>query len=180
MFSAQVIATLISCFIQVAVLNFALDAIPEVCTPKQPSKFTCPDAQVFFSASVIWGLLGPARIFSPGQIYSALFWFFLIGALTPVLLFFGARRFPSSPLKYLSAPLIFGGSGGIPPATPINYLSFGAVGWVFQYWIRRNWFKWWARLNYLTSAGLDLGLAMSTIVIFLAFTLQGIKGPQWW
>jgi hypothetical protein len=46
---AQVVATTFSCFIQVAVLNFALTNIKDVCTPHQPEHFTCPGGKVFFS-----------------------------------------------------------------------------------------------------------------------------------
>ncbi|KAI0816343.1 OPT oligopeptide transporter protein-domain-containing protein [Xylaria sp. FL0064] len=180
MFMAQVVATTISCFIQVAVLNFALDNIDGVCDITQPQRFTCPGGRVFFSASVIWGLIGPARVFSPGQIYSGLLSFFVIGAVTPVIIYFAAKRYPRSGAKYLMAPLIFGGAGSMPPATPLNYLSWGIVGYVFQFVIKKRHFRWWSRLNYLTSAGLDLGLAIGTIVIFLAFTLHDIEPPQWW
>ncbi|KAI0426012.1 OPT oligopeptide transporter protein-domain-containing protein [Xylaria sp. FL1042] len=180
MFMAQVVATTISCFIQVAVLNFALSNIDGVCDITQPQRFTCPGGRVFFSASVIWGLIGPARVFSPGQIYSGLLSFFVVGAITPVIIYFAAKRYPRSPAKYLMAPLIFGGAGSMPPATPLNYLSWGIVGYVFQFAIKKRDFRWWSRLNYLTSAGLDLGLAIGTIVIFLAFTLHDIEPPQWW
>lgn len=180
MFMAQVVATTFSCFIQVAVLNFALTNIKDVCTPNQPEHFTCPGGKVFFSASVIWGLIGPARIFSPGQIYSGLFWFFLVGAVTPIIFYFAARKWPKSPIKYLMAPLLFGGAGYIPPATPLNYLSWGIVGYVFQKHIRTKYFGWWSRLNYLTSSGLDLGLALSTLFIFFAFTLGNVQAPNWW
>ncbi|KAH8880709.1 OPT family small oligopeptide transporter [Thozetella sp. PMI_491] len=180
MFMAQVVATTFSCFIQIVVLNFALGNIKNVCTPQQAEHFTCPGGRVFFSASVIWGLIGPARIFSPGQIYSGLFFFFGVGAIVPVIFYFGAKKWPKSPLKYLIAPVIFGGSGAIPPATPLNYLSWGIVGFFFQYFIRKRHFAWWSRLNFLTSSGLDLGLALSTLLIFFAFTLNNINPPSWW
>ncbi|EFX00268.1 small oligopeptide transporter [Grosmannia clavigera kw1407] len=180
MFMAQVVATTFACFIQVAVLNFALQNIEHVCERDQPDHFTCPGGRVFFSASVIWGLLGPARIFSPGQIYAGLFVFFILGAIVPIAIYYAARRWPRSPAKFLMAPLIFGGSGSIPPATPLNYLSWGIVGFIFQYWIRKRHFAWWSRLNFLTSSALDLGLALSTLVIFFAFTLNDINAPDWW
>lgn len=180
MFMAQVVATTFSCFIQVGILNFALNNIPEICTPHQPSHFTCPGGRVFFSASIIWGLIGPQRIFSPGQIYSSLFIFFAIGALLPIVIYLLSKKYPKSPLKYLMAPLIFGGAAAIPPATPLNYLSWGIVGFIFQKVIRGRYFGWWSRLNYLTSSALDLGLALSTIFIFVAFTVNGVEGPRWW
>ncbi|RYP64008.1 hypothetical protein DL771_008979 [Monosporascus sp. 5C6A] len=180
MFMCQVVATTFSCFIQIAVLNLALKSIDGVCEVAQPERFTCPGGRVFFSASVIWGLIGPAQIFSPGQIYSGLMVFFIVGAVTPIAIYFAAKRWPRSPAKHLMAPLIFGGASAIPPATPLNYLSWGIVGYIFQYRIKKKYFGWWSRLSYLTSSGLDLGLALSTLFIFFAFTLTEINPPQWW
>ena len=107
-------------------------------------------------------------MFSPGRIYSGLFLFFGLGAVVPVIFYLAARRWPKSPIKFLMAPLIFGGSGNIPPATPLNYLSWGVVGYAFQRRIKDRFPGWWARLNYLTSSGLDLGLALGTLFIFFA------------
>ncbi|KAM0515254.1 hypothetical protein ACHAPE_006211 [Trichoderma viride] len=180
MFMAQVVATTYSCIIQVLVLNTALKIIPDVCDEQQPERFTCPGGRVFYSASVIWGLIGPGRIFSPGQIYSGLFLFFIVGAITPVIIYYLAKRNPKSPVKYLIAPLLFGGPGAIPPATPLNYFSWGIVGFVFQFWIKKRHFRWWSRSNFLTSSGLDLGLALATLFIFFALTMQGIDPPKWW
>ncbi|EFY98860.2 OPT oligopeptide transporter [Metarhizium robertsii] len=180
MFWAQVVATTFSCFIQIIVLNLALTNIPDVCDQHQRHHFTCPGGRVFFSASVIWGLIGPDRMFSPGRIYSALFLFFVLGAIVPIVVYFGFKRYPKSPLQYVMAPLIFGGAGAIPPATPLNYFSWGIVGFIFQYWIKKRHFGWWGRLNFLTSCGLDLGLALGTLFIFFAFTMHGIEAPKWW
>jgi hypothetical protein len=123
MFTAQVVATTVSCFVQVFILNFALNNIEDVCTIKQKQHFSCPGAKVFFSASVIWGLLGPQRIFSPGQVYGILLIMFPIGAAMPVVFWFLSKKFPKSPFKYAMAPIILGGGGSIPPASPLNYLS---------------------------------------------------------
>ncbi|KAI1048280.1 hypothetical protein LB506_002871 [Fusarium annulatum] len=180
MFLSQVVATTFSCFIQIVVLNLSLKNIPQVCEPQQVDHFTCPGGRVFFAASVIWGLLGPARMFSPGQVYSGLFVFFILGAITPIVIYVLAKRWPRSPVRYLMAPLIFGGAGAIPPATPLNYLSWGIVGFVFQFWIKKRHFRWWTRLNFLTSSALDLGLALATLFIFFAFTLHGVDPPSWW
>lgn len=52
MFMAQVVATTLSCFIQVGVLNFALHNIDGVCTKEQHEHFTCPGGRVFFSGTL--------------------------------------------------------------------------------------------------------------------------------
>lgn len=49
MFTAQVVATTFSCFIQIAVLNFALGSIEDVCDIRQRDRFTCPGGRVFFA-----------------------------------------------------------------------------------------------------------------------------------
>jgi OPT family oligopeptide transporter len=180
MFAAQVAATFVSCFVQVYVLKFAMETIPEICTPHQPNRFTCPGAKVFFSASVIWGLLGPGRIFSPGQTYSALLWAFPAGLVLPIIFFFAARKWPRSGLRYVMWPIVFSGGGAIPPATPLNYMAWGSVGWLFQRYIYRNHFRWWSRLNYITGAALDCGLAISTLFIYFAFTMTKTNFPDWW
>ncbi|MCJ1278809.1 hypothetical protein MMC21_006627 [Puttea exsequens] len=181
MFTAQTIATLWACIVQVAVLQWALGgAIKDICTEDQPNKFNCPNGRVFFNASVIWGLIGPQRIFSPGSLYANLQFFWLAGILAPILFYVLARMFPRLPFKYLSAPLIFGGSGQIPPATPLNYLTWGIVGFVFNKFIRNRYRGWWMRFNYITSAGLDVGLAICTIVIILTLNLTNTSMPSWW
>ena len=180
MFSAQVVATIWSCFVQIAVLEWALGTIKDVCKPHQANHFTCPGGRVFFNASIIWGVIGAQRIFSPGSIYSSLLWFWLVGALTPVVIYIGARMFPKSNIRLLSAPIIFGGTGQIPPATPLNYLSWGIIGWFFNKFIKNRYRGWWMRFNYLTSAGLDVGLALATIVIILALNFTNTAAPSWW
>jgi OPT family oligopeptide transporter len=151
-----------------------------VCTLHQRQKFSCPNAKVFFSASVIWGLLGPQRIFSIGQVYSALLLGFPLGILITLAIWGVQLKWPRSIFKYALAPIILGGGGAIPPATPLNYMTWGIVGYIFQSVIRKRNFRWWSRLNYLTASGLDTGLAISTLVIFFIFTLNKIDPPQWW
>lgn len=52
--TVQLVATLISSFLQVAVKEWIFDTVPDICTPDQPSHLTCPHNEVFFTASVIW------------------------------------------------------------------------------------------------------------------------------
>ena len=180
LFSGQIIATVWSCFVQIAVLNWAFGSIENICTQENRNHFTCPGGRVFFNASVIWGLIGPARIYSAGQIYNNMLYFFIAGALGPPIFYVLARTFPKSNLRYVNVPLIFGGSGNIPPATTINYTTWAAVGFVFNKVIKNKYRGWWSHYNYVTSAGLDTGLAICTILIFLTLQLTQQEAPSWW
>ncbi|PWY89075.1 small oligopeptide transporter [Aspergillus heteromorphus CBS 117.55] len=179
-FSGQMVAALWSSVVQIAVMNWGLATIKDVCSETQANNYTCPNGRVFFQASVIWGLIGPQRIFSPGQLYSGMMWFWLAGAILPVAIYLAARMWPKSPVRYLNAPVIFGGAGLIPPATPLNYLTWGLVGIVFNKYIRDKFRGWWMHYNYVLSAGLDVGLDLCTILIFLTLDLTSTTFPTWW
>ncbi|KAK8851665.1 small oligopeptide transporter [Apiospora arundinis] len=179
MFWSQLVAAFWSAILQIGVMNWALGNIEGICTDEQKDSYTCPQASVFYTASVVWGAIGPARMFSPGAMYANLQWFWLLGAITPVITWFFARRYPKSLWRYVSMPLVFGGSGMIPPATDYNYISWGIVGLTFNYWIRKKWNGWWMYYNYVTSAALDCGLIVATLIIFLTLQLTNAKPPQW-
>ena len=122
MFWGQLVATVWSCFVQLCVIIWSLENIPDVCKPDQSSRFTCPGGRVFFNASIVWGLIGPARIFTGSSTYAGLQYFWLAGALAPILIYITARIWPRSKARFLNAPVLFGGMGMIPPATPLNYV----------------------------------------------------------
>lgn len=96
LFWAQTVATLWSSIVQIAVLNWALGNIKDICQSDQAESYTCPGGNVFFTASIIWGAIGPKRIFSPGALYSPLLGFFALGAGLPFVSWGLARRWPRS------------------------------------------------------------------------------------
>ena len=57
------------------------------------------------------------------------------------------KRFHNVLLKYLNWPVIFSGTGLIPPATPTNYIAWCLVGFIFNYVVRRRNFSWWTKYN---------------------------------
>lgn len=147
MFWCQVIATVVAGTVQLGVQSWVFSNIEDLCTVHQKDHFICPSTTVFGTASIIWGVIGPRRIFSSGQLYSNLMYFFLIGAGVPVVSYFVQKRFPHSFLRYVNWPVVFTGTGLIPPATPANYASWCFVGFIFNYVIRRRSFSWWAKYN---------------------------------
>lgn len=180
MFAAQLFAVIWLSIVQVAVYNFLLGNIEGICTSTQPNGLTCPHAKTFYNASVIWGLLGPAKMFGIGQLYSWVNWFWLIGAGLPVVQYFLAKRYPRSFLRYVFFPAIFGAAGMIPPATTWYLGQWVIVGLVFNYVIKRRYFGWWTRYNYVLSGALDIGTALCIVVSALALGLSGATFPDWW
>ncbi|KAG2128757.1 OPT oligopeptide transporter protein-domain-containing protein [Suillus bovinus] len=147
MFWCQIVATLFAGTSQLGVQSWMFANIPDICSTTQKDGFTCPDTEVFGTASIIWGVIGPEHLFSSGQLYH---------------------------------PLIFNGTYKIPPASALNYVPWALVGFFFE----RN-FAWWTKYNYVLSAALDAGLAVS--VIFIYFVLQypangsiGESLQHWW
>ncbi|KAI0257320.1 OPT-domain-containing protein [Lactifluus subvellereus] len=181
MFSGQVIASIVSVITAILAQEWALDNIPDICTPHQKSRFTCPTITTFNNSSVIWGAIGPKRFFSPGALYYPLVWFFLIGALLPIPFYYLARRYPRSRWRYVNIPVVLAAPNMVPPANGMNFGSWILVGCFFQWFMRRFHFRWWMRYNYLLSTGLDAGVIVGLVVIF--FTLQMPRGGinvNWW
>lgn len=186
MFWGQVVATAIAGTVQLGVQAWMFTNIPDMCSTSQKDGFICPSTEVFGTASFIWGVVGPQRQFSSGQVYHGLVYFFLIGALCPVVAWLISLKWPNSFIRYVNFPVIFSGIGYIPPASALNYVPWAIVGFIFQYIIRRKHFSWWAKYNYVLSAAMDSGLAISIILIFfcLQYPKNGTIGlntvQTWW
>ena len=70
----------------------------------------------------------------------------------------------------------------MPPAGPVNFTSWFVMGFVFNYLIFNYRKGWWVRYNYILSAGLDFGLALMTILIFVGVQMDPPGGIylNWW
>ncbi|KAI8050609.1 oligopeptide transporter 6-like protein [Syncephalis plumigaleata] len=176
MFTAQVVGTLIAGTVNVITAYWMFEHMPDVCTT--PAWY-CRGAHVFFSASVIWGVIGPNRMFGSEGYYSALMWCFLIGLLLPVPFWLITRRYPNSWVKYINIPVLLAGTAGMPPGYPGIYPMYIILGFIFQFYLFRYRQKWWARYNYILSAGLDAGVAISSFIIFFVLTQNNIQ-LDWW
>ncbi|KIY53558.1 small oligopeptide transporter [Fistulina hepatica ATCC 64428] len=186
MFFAQIVATVIAGTVQLGVQAWMFQNIPDMCDPAQASGFTCPSTEVFGTASIIWGVIGPARQFSHGQIYHGLMWFFFAGFISPCITYVLTLKWPNGWMRYINFPVIFSGAGYIPPATALNYVPWAIVGFAFQFLLRRRYFSYWTKYNYVLSAALDAGVAVMSILIFfcLQYPKNGTIGANtiqtWW
>ncbi|KAM0935382.1 putative oligopeptide transporter, OPT superfamily [Dioscorea sansibarensis] len=183
MFLVQFVGTMIAGTINLGVAWWLLGSIKNICDPDHlppNSPWTCPSDLVFFDASVIWGLIGPRRIFGPLGNYIALNWFFLGGALGPILVWLLHKAFPSqSWIPLINLPVLIGATGAMPPATALNYSAWIAVGTVFNFFIFRYKKRWWTRYNYVLSAALDAGVAFMAVLLYFALGLENVN-LDWW
>lgn len=154
--------------------------IPNLCHPDNKDRFTCAGAKVVYNgqlsiillvfsethaaAGIIWGTIGPQRMFQVGQIYHGLVYFFIIGPVVTVIVWLLYRRYPNSLLRFVNVPIFFNAAGNIPPANtsksaaqgvycncilnaPAQYSLWFIFGFLFNYLIRKRAFAWWKRYN---------------------------------
>ncbi|WVQ85592.1 OPT family small oligopeptide transporter [Cryptococcus sp. DSM 104549] len=178
-FIAQLSATAIACFVQTGTKELLFHVVDDMCAATQKSLLTCARTKVFFTSSVIWGLIGPERLFSKGSLYYPQVYALIVGAIVPVPLWFWVRKYPRSRLRNVNFPVMFSGALAIPPASGVNYASWLMTGFIFQFWMRRRRFAWWSKYNYVLSAALDVGTALGAIGLFLVLGLPGAK-LTWW
>ncbi|RKP05691.1 OPT oligopeptide transporter protein-domain-containing protein [Thamnocephalis sphaerospora] len=178
MFLAQLVGTVIAGFVNLSTAYLMFHLVPNLCQEGE-RVWACSNANVFFSASVIWGVIGPNRMFGTEGYYSSLMWWFLVGALLPVPAWLLARRYPRSWLQYVHVPVILGATAIMPPAQPVMYPTWFLLGFIFQFVIYRYHRHWWSRYNYVLSAALDAGVATAGIIIFFAFQYRQIE-LSWW
>ncbi|KAJ1400358.1 Oligopeptide transporter, OPT superfamily [Sesbania bispinosa] len=183
MYTAQLVGTLLAGVVNLAVAWWMLDSIKDICMDDKAhhdSPWTCPKYRVTFDASVIWGLIGPKRLFGPGGLYRNLVWLFLIGAVLPVPVWVLSKIFPDKKwIPLINIPVISYGFAGMPPATPTNIASWLVTGMIFNYFVFRYHKRWWQKYNYVLSAALDAGTAFMGVLIFFALQNAG-HNLKWW
>ncbi|XP_078162563.1 oligopeptide transporter 4-like [Carex rostrata] len=183
MFLVQFVGTIVAGTINISVAWWLLGSIHNICQDNllpADSPWTCPGDRVFFDASVIWGLVGPRRIFGPQGNYSALNWFFIGGAIGPVIVWLFHRAFPSqSWIPLINLPVLIGATAYMPPATALNYNMWIAVGTVFNFFVYRYRKMWWKRYNYVLSAALDAGVAFMAVAIYFCLSIENVN-LNWW
>ncbi|MQM14203.1 hypothetical protein Taro_047133 [Colocasia esculenta] len=183
LYTAQLAGTVIAGVVNLSVAWWMLESIENICDVEAlhpDSPWTCPKYRVTFDASVIWGLIGPGRLFGHGGLYRNLVWLFLIGAVLPVPVWVLSKMYPEQKwIPLINIPVISYGFAGMPPATPTNIASWLVTGTIFNYFVFRYRKGWWQRYNYVLSAALDAGTAFMGVLLFFALQNEG-RNLKWW
>lgn len=177
-FRIQIVSTLVFSFVSLGVVNLTMNTIENYCHPRQPQKFTCPNSTTFYASSVLWGVIGPKKVFN--GLYPVLRWCFLIGFLLVFPAVLVQKKWKNNKfVKSFSPVLVIGGFLNYAPYN-LSYYTPGLIAaYFFMLFIRTRYFSWWSKYNYVLSSGLTAGVAFSSIIIF--FSVQyNPKYISWW
>lgn len=123
---------------------------------------------------------GPIRLFK-GELYKVIPYGFVVGALTPIVLFTLHRFFPRAKFNLWNSTIFFCTLstwwGNMTAGTTSSIIG----GFVVMYWAYRHHYELWARYNYILAAAFDAGFNLNLLILFLAFGAGSyIKMPHWW
>ncbi|KAJ1941580.1 hypothetical protein FBU59_003461 [Linderina macrospora] len=177
MFVVQLAGTVLSSFIELAVAFWLMSSIKNICTP-EGYPWTCLGANTFYSASVLWGLIGPGKLFGTSSPYHPMLYMFFVGMVLPVPVWYMQKRYPNSAWRHVNIPVAISISGGMPPMPAASVVNWFIGAFVFNWYLHRYRNAWWQKYAFSLSAGLDSGLAISGIVQFGLFTK--LTMPKYW
>ncbi|XP_042450206.1 oligopeptide transporter 5-like [Zingiber officinale] len=184
MFIAQLAGSVIANASYFGTAWWLLSDVPHICETNllpKGSPWTCPSDTVFFSSSVIWGVVGPRRMFGPDSIYSGLNYFFLLGLFAPATVYLFHRLFLEKKwIRLINFPVIFAAAGYIPLVKTVNFNCWFIVGFVFNYWVLKHHKQWWGRYAYVLSAALDADTSFMAVIAFFTLGNYNINSVNWW
>jgi hypothetical protein len=154
----------------------------------------------------MWGLLGSDRMFN--SLYPLFKWCFLMGTAIAILFLvcqgYGPIYLPPikeklrvklrprtfeildstlfpfvASLLWLNPILIIQGIQHWAPSN-LSYKTPGMIlSFIFMYWMPRHRLAWWEKYNYVLSAALTAGVAVSGLIMFFAVGYNP-KSLKWW
>ncbi|EGV66088.1 oligopeptide transporter protein [Yamadazyma tenuis ATCC 10573] len=176
-FKGQMISTVVSIAISLAIANWQLGNVEDLCERHQKNKLSCPGANTYFYSSIQYGVIGPAKVFS--GVYPVLKWCFLLGVVLviPCILFkhYGPRKLT----RYFNPTVVIGGFLLYAPFNLSYYTGGFYLSYIFMYYIKKNYILWWEKYNYILTSALSAGVAFSTLLIFFTVRYDSIE-INWW
>lgn len=123
MFIGQMWGTLLVPLVNYGTMRLVIDNIDrDVLKGVKPSvSWNALGTRAWYSASVLWGIIGPQRFFGKGSEYSFVYYGVLIGVAT-VLIAYAIQRWKPSwkTEEYFNAPVFFSSFGDI-PTSPMTF-----------------------------------------------------------
>ncbi|PKC61974.1 OPT superfamily oligopeptide transporter [Rhizophagus irregularis] len=180
MFISQLYGTVVGDFMNYWVLRLIISSKRQFLdgTMEDPTgQVSGYHTQVINTASIVWGLIGPARTFGPNSLYRPLLWGFLIGVFVPIPFYLLHRKYPKYRFDLVNVPLICNGLQIIPE----SYTNFIIMGFLASFASQFYAYRYKNQYNYVISALFDSATQMVSLVIFIFYNgIIQIKFPEWW
>jgi OPT family small oligopeptide transporter len=175
-FAAQVYATIIAALVAFAVNRWVLINVNDLCSEFQKERFFCPHTHTYFMSSILWGVVGPRRLFGPRGPYHAIVYCIPFGIILPVGLYFAAKRWPRSSFwRNVNVPMLLAGSLGWAPYNWSYMQGTLSLALFFNFYIK-TWYKpWWERYAYVLTSSFTSAIGISGLVIFFALQKWNIR-----
>ena len=180
MFFCQLYGTLVAAVTNYAAFRFVLQTFPDIlahacrvaggkdCPSIQETQWMSPKPGIVYTASLLWGVVGPVRMFfEPDSPYRLLLWFFLGGVVLTCLVYFLHRWFPNVGFNYVNIPIILQSSSYSLMGYGNAIVSATVVGYVSQVYIRKHYRTFYDRYNYIISAALDSATVAASILLLI-------------
>ncbi|RKO88573.1 OPT oligopeptide transporter protein-domain-containing protein, partial [Blyttiomyces helicus] len=166
MFICQMYSTIIGGIVNYAVLNLIIENVPDIWVKPNPA-WESPNPKIFYTASLIWGAVGPKRMFGSDSPYQPLLWGFLVGAVLPIPTYLLHRRFPNYGWNFVNWPIIALYWGNGPPnGNGSSYITTFSLSFLSQFYAKRYRRNWYDKYNYTISAALDSGTIVTAIILY--------------
>ncbi|MCJ1411801.1 hypothetical protein MMC19_005893 [Ptychographa xylographoides] len=140
------------------------------------------NVQQYNSQAIAWGALA-SHMFSVGARYQWVTLAFLVGFVIPLPFYFLHRLFPKAGFWYWNTAIITYYIGWLCVGINSSIMSYFAVGFLSQFYMRKYHPEWFVKYNYILSAAMDGGTQV--LVFILTFAVQGGSGaavifPTYW
>ncbi|KAF9205239.1 hypothetical protein BGZ49_004309 [Haplosporangium sp. Z 27] len=155
-------------------------------TSQDPSGlWTGISPQIYWGSALIYGALGPARMFSSDGPYGFVFWGFLIGAIIPIIQWGLSKKFPKVQWSLINVSIVASGMGAFSGGFTTGILFSTITIFIFGVYLFRFHKAWWSKYTFITAAALDTGAAFTGLFIFIFFSggassKLSVTAPSWW
>ncbi|PFH63117.1 hypothetical protein XA68_17761 [Ophiocordyceps unilateralis] len=174
-FGAQIYATLLGGFVALGVNHWSLDNIKDVCQEGQAERFICPHTHSFFVSSVLWGAIGPRRLFGSDGPYRGVLYFLPLGIIIPLAAWYLVRRWPNSWLRHFNAPIFLAGPVAWAPLNLSYMQGTVALALFFNRYIKNRYPAWWTKYAYVLAASFSAATGVAALFIFFGLQRWNIK-----
>ncbi|KAH7267664.1 OPT oligopeptide transporter protein-domain-containing protein [Fusarium redolens] len=178
-FAAQVYATLLAGFVALGVNHWLLRNVEDVCQTHQKARFTCPRTHTFFMSSVIWGVVGPRRLFGTQGPYRAVTYTIPVGIIFPIVIYYISKRRPNAFWRNVNAPVLFSGPMAWAPYNWSYVQGSVVLAFLFNKLIKRRYAAWWEKYAYVMTSSMSAAIGISGAVMYFAVQHTGVE-LDWW